>query len=46
MLKEALGGNCKTTLLVRASPDPARFGETLALLQFASYIRGGQGCDC
>lgn len=33
-LKESLGGNCKTTLLITCSPHPYNFEETVSTLQF------------
>lgn len=35
ILQESIGGNCKTTLLVCASPHPFNSDETISTLMFA-----------
>lgn len=39
MLKDSLGGNCKTTMMVMISPAPEAFGETLSTLKFATWAK-------
>ena len=39
MLKDSLGGNCKTTMMVMISPAPEAFGETLSTLKFATRAK-------
>ena len=38
-LKDSLGGNCKTTMMVMVSPAPEAFTETLSTLKFATRAK-------
>ena len=39
LLKDSLGGNCKTTMMVMVSPAPEAFSETLSTLKFATRAK-------
>lgn len=39
LLKDSLGGNCKTTMIVMVSPAPEAFSETLSTLKFATRAK-------
>jgi len=39
LLKDSLGGNCKTTMIVMISPAPEAFSETLSTLKFATWAK-------
>lgn len=39
LLKDSLGGNCKTTMIVMVSPAPEAFSETLSTLKFATWAK-------
>ncbi len=39
-LREAIGGDCKCTLIVTVSPNAAHFQATSAALEFATCARG------
>lgn len=39
LLKDSLGGNCKTTMMVMISPAPEAFSESLSTLKFATRAK-------
>lgn len=39
LLKDSLGGNCKTTMMVMISPAPEAFSETISTLKFATRAK-------
>jgi Kinesin motor domain len=39
LLKDSLGGNCRTTMIVMISPAPEAFSETLSTLKFATRAK-------
>ena len=39
LLKDSLGGNCKTTMMVMVSPAPEAFSETISTLKFATRAK-------